>query len=89
MEEKLISQKGCGFCRHATGITAKRAEILWGEISSYRPTPGGFIDKILYDYCLRSRNHFYTFGTNFHFPPSTGHMGIAYQDVGRISLIAA
>jgi hypothetical protein len=82
----LISQKGYGFCLHATGITAKRSRLFWSEIASYRPNPRDkALDFQLREYCIRSKNHFYTFGSNFHYPPGTGHYGIAFQDRGRFS----
>ena len=85
--EKLLSQKGCGLCLHATGITTNRSRLFWTEISSYRSNLDGSFDKQMQDYCLRSQNYFYTIGSNLHFPPNTGHYGIAYQDRGRFAEI--
>ncbi|CAF1351716.1 unnamed protein product [Adineta steineri] len=80
----LISQKGYGYCLHASGITAKRSKIFWDEMSSYglnaydQP-----LDSQLHEYSMRSKKHFYIFGTNFHYPsPNIRHYGIAYQDRG-------
>lgn len=81
----LYSQRTCGFCLHATAITAKRAQLFWTEVSSYRPNVEGSLDKIMQIFCIRSKSFFYTFGTNFHWPPDTEHRGIAYQDRGRFS----
>jgi len=82
----LFSEKAFGYCLHATGITKRRSRLFWAEISSYRPNPGEqALDVQLRSYCIRSNNHFYTMGSNFHFPPDTGHYGIAYQDRGRFS----
>jgi len=79
----LYSRKGCGLCLHATGITAKRAELFWTEISSYRPNIDELFHKQVQDYCIRSKSQFYTLGSNFHYPPNTEHYGIAYQDRAR------
>ena len=82
--EPVISQKGYGYCLHATAITTKRSKLFWTEISSYLPDPGDVsLDYQLRQYSLRSGTSFYTLGTNFEFPPGTGHFGIAYQDRGR------
>ena len=87
--ETLVSQKGPGFCLHASGITAKRARLFWTEISSYRPNLDLSLDKQLNDYSIRSNTYFYTFGSNFLYPPGTGHYGIAYQDRGRFTTTVA
>jgi len=80
----LISKKGYGFCLHATGITAKRAKMFWGEIASYRPNSGEkSLDYQVREYSMKSKNFFYTFGSNFHYPPGTGHYGVAFQDRGK------
>jgi hypothetical protein len=76
----LISQRGCRTCLHASGITAKRAQFFWTEVSSYRPDLQGSLDKLVQNYCNRSKNHFYTLGTNFHYAENHG---IAYQDHSR------
>lgn len=82
----LISQRGYGYCLHATGITVKRARSFWGEIASYRPnSPDLALDHQLREYSIRSKHYFYTFGSNFLYPPGTGHYGIAFQDRGRFS----
>lgn len=81
----LYSQKASGFCLHASAITTKRARYLWTDISSYRPNLDLSLDKQLRDYSIRSKKYFYTFGSNFLFPPNTGHYGIAFQDRGRFS----
>ena len=84
--ETLISQKSYGFCLHASGITARRSRLFWAEISSYRPNPANVaLDSQLRDYSIRSNKHFYTFGSNFVYPPGAGHYGVAYQDRGRFS----
>jgi hypothetical protein len=84
----LISQKGYGFCLHASGITAKRSRLFWTEISSYRPSsPKNALDFLFRQYCIRSKKYFYIFGTNFHYPPGTGHYGIAFQDRERFGSI--
>ena len=81
--ESVISRKGNGYCLHATAITTKRSKLFWTEISSYLPNPGDLsLDYQLRQYSLRSGTSFYTLGTNFEFPPGTGHFGIAYQDRG-------
>ena len=77
---QLHSRKGCGFCRHATAITTKRAELLWSEISSYRSDVDGTIDILLHNYCVRSGNHFYTFGANFQNSSNGEQIGIAYNN---------
>lgn len=82
--KSLSSQRGYGYCLHATAITAKRSRSLWGEIASYRPNPGDLaLDSQFRTYCIRSRNSYYTFGSNIHYPPNTGHYGVVYQDRGR------
>jgi len=65
------------------GLTTKRAKDFWIEMSLYRPTPDAAIDFFLREYCIRSRNQFYVLGSNLHWPPGTGHYGIAFQDRGR------
>lgn len=80
---RLVSRKGCGLCRHATAITTQRAELFWTEIASYRPGHEGAIDYILNDYCQRNRNHFYTFGSNIQSPFDSYHTGIAFQNHQR------
>jgi hypothetical protein len=86
----LYSEKGYGYCLHASAITAKRARLFWTEISSYRPNPTeSSLDYQVRMYSNRSRNFFYTFGTSFHHPPKTGHYGIAYQDRGIFSTTVA
>ena len=80
---QLISQKGCGLCRHATAITAKRAELFWTAVSSYRPDLDYPIDHPIQKYCIRSGVHFYTFGTNLHSPFDSLQRGVAYQDPRR------
>ncbi|CAF1119540.1 unnamed protein product [Adineta steineri] len=83
-KNSLKSEKGYGFCLHATGITTKRSRTFWSEISSYRPNEGDkSLDHQLRQYSLRSRKYFYTFGSNYLYPPGTGHYGIAYQDRGK------
>jgi hypothetical protein len=82
----LYSKKGCGYCLHASAITAKRARLFWTEISSYRPNPTeSSLDLHLRSYSIRSGNYFYIFGSNYLYPPGTGHFGIAFQDRGRFS----
>ena len=82
----LLSRKGFGYCLHATGITTNRSRLFWTEISSYRPDLNDVsLDFSVRKYCRKSGNHFYTLGSNLHFPPNTGHYGIAYQDRGRFS----
>ena len=82
--KSLSSQRGYGYCLHATGITAKRSKSFWGEIASYRPnSPDLSLDSQLREYSIRSKNYYYTFGSNYHYPPGTGHFGIVYQDRGR------
>ena len=76
----LFSQKGRGFCRHAIAITSKRAQLLWTEISSYRPISETTIDGILHDYCLRSGTHFYIFGTNLQNSAKLNQTGIAFKE---------
>lgn len=76
----LLSQKGRGYCGHAFAITSKRAQLLWTEISSYRPISDNTIDVILYQYCLRSGAHFYIFGSNFHPSDKIDHIGIAFKN---------
>ena len=86
----LLSQRGYGFCLHASGITARRSLHFWGEIASYRPNaPDNSLDLQLRQYSMRSGKHYYTFGSNFLFPPGTDHFGIAYQDRGRFSTTVA
>ena len=79
----LSSSKGYGWCAHAMGLTTRRAKDFWSEISLYRPTPDAAIDFFLREYCIRSGQQYYTLGSNIHWPPSTGHYGIAFQDRGR------
>lgn len=82
--KSLSSQRGYGYCIHATGITAKRSKSFWGEIASYRPnSPDLAFDSQLHDYSIRSQNYYYTLGSNFQYPPGTGHYGIVFQDRGR------
>jgi hypothetical protein len=81
----LFSHKGYGFCAHAMGFTTRRARHFWTEISLYRPSPDAAIDLFLRDYCIRSGNRYYVLGSNFQWPPATGHYGIAFQDRGRFS----
>jgi hypothetical protein len=78
--DKILSSKGYGWCAHAMGLTIKRAKYFWTEISSYRPTPDAAIDAFIRDYCIRSGNQYYILGSNLHWPPQTGHYGIAFQD---------
>ena len=86
----LFSQKGYGFCLHSSGITARRSKLFWSEIASYRPNiPDASLDLQLRDYSVRSKNYFRTFGSNFLYPPGTGHYGVAYQDRGRFSTTVA
>ena len=86
----MISQRGYGFCMHASGITARKSRLFWSEIASYRPNaPDSSLDLQVRDYLFRSGNHYYTFGSNFLYPPGTGHFGIAYQDRGRFSTTVA
>ena len=82
-EKNLTSQIGCGFCLHAAAITPRRSRFFWTEVSSYRPNDDGSLDKMVQSYCVRSGNHFYTFGSSFHYPMNTGRYGIAFQDRGR------
>jgi hypothetical protein len=80
----IISRRGYGFCLHATGITARRSRLFWTEISSYRPSPGeSSLDLHIREYSIRSKNYFYTLGANLHYPPGSGHYGIAFQDRDR------
>jgi hypothetical protein len=79
----LSSHKGYGWCTHAMGLTTKRAKTFWVEISLYRPSPEGGMDLYLVEFCSRSKNHYYTLGSNLHWPPGIGHVGIAFQDRGR------
>lgn len=82
-KEPVISRKGSGYCLHATAITAARSKLFWTQISSYFPNVGDrSLDYQLRQYSLRSGTFFYTLGTNYEFPPGTGHFGIAYQDRG-------
>ena len=84
VNHSLSSQRGYGYCLHATGITAKRSRSLWSEIASYRPNaPDRALDSQLREYTIRSGHYYYTLGSNIHYPPGTGHYGIAYQDRGR------
>ena len=86
----LVSQRTYGYCLHASGITARRARLFWGEIASYRPNlRDASLDLQLRDYSIRSKNYFHTFGSNFLYPPGTGHYGIAYQDRGKFSTTVA
>lgn len=77
---QIHTRKGCGFCRYATAITNKRAELFWTEISTYRSNIEGAIDVLLYDYCLRSGEHFYTLGANFQNSSKPGQTGIAFKN---------
>jgi hypothetical protein len=79
----LLSYKGYGWCAHGMGLTTKRAKDFWLDMSLYRPTPDGAIDFFLREYCIRSRKDYYILGSNLHWPPQTGHYGIAFQDRGR------
>ena len=82
----IAGRKGHGYCLHASAITAKRSKLFCSEISSYRPNLGDLsLDHQLRQYSIRSKRSFYTLGTNYEFPPGTGHFGIAYQDRGRFS----
>ena len=86
----MISQRGYGFCMHASGITARKSRLFWAEIASYRPNAlDSSLDLQVRDYLIRSGNHYYTVGSNFLYPPGTGHYGIAYQDRGRFSTTVA
>ena len=86
----LVSQRSYGFCMHASGVTARKSLLLWAEISSYRPNAAdSSLDLQMRDYSMRSGNHYYTFGSNFLYPPGTGHFGIAFQDRGRFSTTIA
>jgi hypothetical protein len=86
----FYSEKGYGFCLHASVITAKRSRLFWTEISSYRPNPTEHsLDFQLQSYSVRSNNSFYIFGSNFLFPPGTGHFGVAYQDRGKFESTVA
>lgn len=87
---RLLSRRGYGFCLHATGITKHRARLFWAEISSHRPSPNdASLDLHIRSYCIRSNTYFYTLGSNLHYPPGTGHFGIAYQDRGRFPTTVA
>lgn len=80
----LVVPKAYGFCLHASAITAKKAKLFWTEISSYRPNAQELsLDYQLRNYCERSKNLFYVFGTNFQCPPDSRHFGIAYQNRKR------
>jgi len=79
----LLSTKGYGFCAHAMGLTTKRAKDFWIEMSLYRPSLEGAIDVFIFEFCNRSRNQYYTLGSNVHWPCGTNHFGIAFQDRGR------
>lgn len=82
--KSVSSQRGYGYCLHATGITGKRSRSIWSEIASYRPnSPDQALDAQLRQYTIRSRHYYYIFGSNIQYPPGTGHYGIAYQDRGR------
>ena len=84
VNHSLSSRRGYGYCLHATGITAKRSRDMWSEIASYRPNaPDQSLDGQLRQYTIRSEHYYYTLGSNIHYPPGTGHYGIAYQDRGR------
>ena len=79
----VVSRKGYGPCLHASAITAKRSKLLWTEISSYRPSISErSLDHQLQEFCMKSKTHFYTLGSNFHYPPGTAHYGIAYPARG-------
>jgi hypothetical protein len=79
----LLTRRGYGMCTHAMGITTKRAISLWGELSSYIPTPLAAVDVYIGNYCIRSGKHYYILGANMQWPPNTGHHSIAYQDRSR------
>ncbi len=79
----LLSKKGCGRCLHGMGLTTKRARTFWTEISLYHPIPDGPTDIYFDKYCLKNGNLYYILGANMHWPPNTGHYGIAYQDRQR------
>ncbi|CAF1192285.1 unnamed protein product [Adineta ricciae] len=80
----VISKRNYGYCLHATAITAKRSRIFWGEIASYRPNANEkSLDYQLREFSMRSKSYFYTFGSNLHYPPGTGHFGVAFQDRGK------
>ena len=80
----VVSRKGHGYCLHALAFTEKRSKLFWTEISSYRPNPSDLsLDYQLRHYSIRSNSSFHILGTNFEYPPGTGHFGIAYQDRGR------
>jgi hypothetical protein len=81
----LLSYRGYGWCLHGMGLTTKRAKDFWTEISSYHPTTDRVMDAYLREYCIRSRTEYYTLGSNLHWPPGTGHYGIAFQDRKRFS----
>lgn len=86
----LQSRKGCGYCLHASAITKRRSRLFWAEISSYRPSLNdASLDLHVRSYSIRSKNYFYILGTNFLYPPGTGHYGIAYQDRGKFSTTVA
>jgi hypothetical protein len=80
---RLFSHQGYGTCAHAMGLTTKRARSFWKEISSHFPTHNVAADIYVRNYCLRQENRYYTLGSNFQWPPKSGHYGIAYQDAGR------
>ncbi|UJR07948.1 hypothetical protein I4U23_012227 [Adineta vaga] len=79
----ILSSKAFGWCAHAMGLTTKRARNLWFDISLYRPNPEGSIDSFVREYSIRSKSEYYVLGSNLHWPPKTGHYGIAYQDRAR------
>lgn len=78
----LITQKGCGACAHAMGLTTKRAKDFWMEISLYCPIPNGSTDTYIYNYCVKNDNY-YILGSNLQWPTNSGHYGIAFQDRQR------
>ncbi|UJR32546.1 hypothetical protein I4U23_020008 [Adineta vaga] len=80
----LISKRNYGYCLHATAITAKRSLTFWSTIASYRPNANEkSLDYQLREFSMKSTNYFYTFGSNFHYPPGSGHFGVAFQDRGK------
>jgi hypothetical protein len=83
-DNSLLSRRGYGMCTHAMGLTTQRASSLWGEISSYIPTPGkSAVDVYMGNYCIRSGNRYYILGANLLYQPNNDHYGIAYQDRQR------
>ena len=78
----LLSQKGCGNCAHAMGLTKKRARHFWTDISLYCPIPNGATDIYIHRYCAKN-DKYYIFGSNIEWPQNTQHYGIAFQDRER------